>query len=63
MDVIGQKSEEFPPCYLQSPLPMNFTPPRAKVVLNWLVMCNVNIVYRNLKYEIMARNLNEIVCS
>ena len=37
--------KSFPPCYSQSPLLTDFTPPEKKVV------CNVNIVYGNLKSE------------
>ncbi len=52
----------FPPCYSLSPLYQQVLitpppPPRAKVV------CNINIVFRNLQSEIMPWNLNDIVLS
>ncbi len=51
MDVIGTKVfKSFPPCYSQSYLPTDFTPPALSKGSLKLV-CNVNIVYGNLKSE------------
>ncbi len=41
--------KSFPPCYSQSPLLTDFTPPPPKNGLK--LVCNVNIVYGNLKSE------------
>ena len=55
LDVIGEKSlRVFPPCYSQSPLhaPNKFTPPPPPLSKSGLkLVCNVNIVDRNLKSE------------
>jgi hypothetical protein len=51
LDVIGTKSLKcFPPCSPQSPLLKDFTPPPLRKSGLKLV-CNVNIVYGNLKSE------------
>jgi hypothetical protein len=50
VDVLGTKvlHKSFPPCYSQSPLPMDFTPPPPCLKR----VCNVkNTVYGNLKSE------------
>jgi hypothetical protein len=55
--------KSFPPCYSQSPLQMDFTPPPPDKSGLKLV-CNVNSVYGNLSlrtFDITPRNLNEIV--
>jgi hypothetical protein len=52
LDVIGTKVLRVPPCYSQSPLLMDLTPtppPPSKSGLK--LVCNVNIVYGNLKSE------------
>jgi hypothetical protein len=52
LDVIGTKVslKSFPPCYSQSPLITDFTPPPPSNSGLKLV-CNVNIVYGNLKSQ------------
>jgi hypothetical protein len=47
LDVIGTKVQSFPPFYSQSPLPPS--PPLSKFGLK--LVCNVNVVYGNLKSE------------
>ena len=48
---LGQKSEEFSPCYSQSPL-LRILPPSPPLSKSGLkVVCNVNIVYGFLKSE------------
>jgi hypothetical protein len=52
--VISLKS--FPPCCSQSPLLMYFTPPPPPPSKSGLqLVCNVNIVYENLKSENVSR--------
>jgi hypothetical protein len=59
--------KSFPPCYSQSPLLTDFIPLPSLSKTGLKLVCNVNIVYRNLKsensQEYVYRNLNEIVCS
>ncbi len=61
--------KRFPPCYSQSPLLIDFTPPPPPPDKSgWKLACNVNIVqvYGNSSLrtlKIMPRNLNEIVRS
>ncbi len=45
--------QSFPPCQSQSPLLTDFTPPLPHPLSNsgLKMVCNVNIVYRNLKSE------------
>ncbi len=57
--------ESFPPCYSQSPLLTDFNPPPPPKKSELKLVCNVNIVYGNLKSSESSqpRNLNEIVHS
>ncbi len=59
--------KSFPPCYSQSPLLTDCTPPPPLEQENGLkLVCNVNIVQWNpslRSLKIMPRNLNEIECS
>ncbi len=66
--ILGRNwDKSLPPCYLQSPQLTDFTPPPPPPSKSGLkLVCNVNIVYGNLKSEtlkIMSRNLHEIVRS
>jgi hypothetical protein len=56
--------KSFPPCYSKSPLMMDFTPPPPLRKNGLKLVCNVNIVYGNLKSENSQDYAqNEIVCS
>ncbi len=53
LDVIGKKNlTRFPPCYSQFPLLTDFTPRPPPLSRSGLkLVCNVNIVYGNIKSE------------
>jgi hypothetical protein len=52
LDVVRDESfHSFPPWYSQSPLLTDFTPPHPLSKSGLKLVCNVNIVHRNLKFE------------
>ncbi len=65
LDVIVTKvlRDVFPPCYSESPLKKDFTPPPPSSKSGLKLVCNVNITYSLRTLKIMLRNLNEIVRS
>ncbi len=48
----------FPPCYSQSSLLTDFIPPLSPSKSGLKLVCNVNIVYGNLKSENSTNNTN-----